>query len=187
MSEKVIINKPDMVELANEIRSKAGKTNSMNLKQLKNAVSGITGGEDVSAEVGAYTTELAELSSAVSALEQELQGKAAGGSGGGSIDTCTVEIILYNDAYLTEYGYSYLSEDGKIVTEYVETNRANTINSTLTFENVICGSYMYIYSSGPSCSYNSWNVLRLSSDTWIHFTAPTVANSAGTLSVNGDD
>lgn len=38
-------------------------------------------GEDVTAETNAYTTELAELTTAVTALEEELAGKAAGGGG----------------------------------------------------------------------------------------------------------
>jgi hypothetical protein len=144
MSEKVIINKPDMVELANEIRSKAGKTNSMNLKQLKNAVSGITGGEDVSAEVGAYTTELAELTSAVSALEQELQGKAAGGSGGGSVNTCTVTMKHY-PSYSSDYlfisiAYSTIDSNGNIVT----INKNSGFESdTIILENVVCNTPIY--------------------------------------------
>lgn len=48
-------------------------------------------GEDVTAETNAYTTELAELTTAVTALEEELAGKAAGG--GASVETCTVTII----------------------------------------------------------------------------------------------
>ena len=47
MNERVIIDKTDMVELADEIRAKAGKTNSMNLKQLKNTVNEITVGSNV--------------------------------------------------------------------------------------------------------------------------------------------
>lgn len=56
-------------------------------------------GEDVTTETNAYTTKLATLETAITALETELQGKAGGGSGGGgSIETCTVTISFqYGD------------------------------------------------------------------------------------------
>jgi len=49
--------------------------------------------EDVATETSEYTTKLSSLETAITALETELAGKASGGSGGGSIDTCTVTII----------------------------------------------------------------------------------------------
>ena len=48
-----------------------------------------TTGEDVTAETNAYTAELAELTTAVTALEEELAGKAAGGGGGLQVATGT--------------------------------------------------------------------------------------------------
>lgn len=48
-------------------------------------------GEGVTDETTAYTTKLAVLDSAITALETELEGKASGGSGG-SVETCTVTI-----------------------------------------------------------------------------------------------
>ena len=50
------------------------------------------GGEDVTTETNDYTTKLATLETAITALETELEGKASGGSGGGSIETCTVTV-----------------------------------------------------------------------------------------------
>lgn len=49
-----------------------------------------TGGEDVTTETNAYTTKLASLESAIAALESELEGKSAGGSGSANVETCTV-------------------------------------------------------------------------------------------------
>jgi hypothetical protein len=51
-----------------------------------------TGGEDVTDETSAYTTKLSTLETAIAALETELQGKA-GGSEGGSVETCTVSLV----------------------------------------------------------------------------------------------
>lgn len=48
--------------------------------------------EDVTTETAEYTTKLASLETAVAALETELEGKASGGSGGGSVETCTVTV-----------------------------------------------------------------------------------------------
>lgn len=48
-------------------------------------------GEDVTAETNEYTEKIAQLTTAVTALESELAGKASGGSGG-TIETCTVTI-----------------------------------------------------------------------------------------------
>ena len=47
--------------------------------------------EDVTDETNVYTSKLASLENAVASLEQELEGKAAGG-GSSSIETCTVTL-----------------------------------------------------------------------------------------------
>lgn len=43
-------------------------------------------GEEVTAETNAYTEKVAQLTTAVTALENELAGKASGGTGGGNIE-----------------------------------------------------------------------------------------------------
>lgn len=71
--------------------------------------------EDVTAETEAYTSKIASLESAVTALENELQGKASGGgSGGGSVETCTVNVskIGFGTIYIF---YTSVDESGKIV------------------------------------------------------------------------
>lgn len=65
-----------------------------------------TGGEDVTEEVNVYTAKLSELGTAITALEQELEGKSAVG---GAVETCEVLIrrknmslatLTYTDSYL---------------------------------------------------------------------------------------
>lgn len=74
-------------------------------------------GEDVSAETDAYTSKLATLETAITALENELQGKAAGGGSGGGSETYTVTIDASNipsGSYFiqNEFGVYYMSNDG---------------------------------------------------------------------------
>jgi hypothetical protein len=74
---------------------------------LKNKA--IPSGEDVTEETTAYTTKISQLETAVAALESELEGKASGGSGGGTVETCTVTLSdvtesvnwYYTDASMT--------------------------------------------------------------------------------------
>lgn len=80
--------------------------------------------EDVGTETNTYTTKLASLETAVTALETELAGKASGGSDGGSIESWTGTItksgvlgsmgtfsIHYMDQSLTPQVFSADSND----------------------------------------------------------------------------
>ena len=120
------------------------------IAQCKTALQGKVGGsgEDVTTETNAYTTELAELTTAVTALEEELAGKAAGG--GGAVETCTVEVnssygqlngifatIADNSGNISPFSFSF----GNNVTSY-------------RLENVVCNSFLVIYfQSYGECSY----------------------------------
>jgi hypothetical protein len=70
--------------LDNELNTQSGL-----IDQIQTALEGKAAatGEDVGSETTAYTTKLATLETAITALETELQGKA---SGGGSVETCAV-------------------------------------------------------------------------------------------------
>lgn len=68
-------------------------------------------GEDVTEETNAYTTKLASLETAITALETELEGKASSGSGGG-VETCTVTFINCSNLHLT---FSYIKDNGELV------------------------------------------------------------------------
>lgn len=95
--------------------------------------------EDVTDETNAYTTKLASLETAVAALENELEGKASGGSGGnGNVDICTVTID--NEIYYSnwELFYSCLT-DGKV--ELVATDLGF---ESKILENVIKNSYITV-------------------------------------------
>ena len=98
-----------------------------------------SGGEDVTDETAAYTTKLATLETAISALESELEGKASGGSGGTSIETCTVTVTCPN---ATDWGYAYTAYNGTVITSI---GLLSVGQNTLTLENVICRSSIFLY------------------------------------------
>lgn len=80
--------------------------------------------EDVTEETNAYTDKIASLESAVTTLENELQGKASGGgSGGGSVETCTVTIKqvwgMNDDPELLKvHVFAYNIENGTVSSVY---------------------------------------------------------------------
>lgn len=67
--------------------------------------------EDVGTETNAYTTKLASLETAITALENELEGKASGGSGGASVETCTV--YFFSGAERSHNAYGVYYENGE--------------------------------------------------------------------------
>lgn len=190
MSEKVIINKPDMVELANEIRSKAGKTNSMNLKQLKNAVSGITGGEDVSAEIAEYAVLNNELESVIDGLP------SAGGSDGGSVNTCTIQIVN-GDSQVDYFGIcATIVNNGVIETRNEIASRTDLAN--MTIENVVCGSSFILFAIGwlktnisvsgnVTCDFIGYDFNALGLQRVNVFSIGNTPNSTSTITMYGGD
>ena len=93
--------------------------------------------EDVGTETSAYTTKLASLETAITALETELEGKASGGSGGGNIETCTLTIT--SDAGYVDDCWFTIYENNEL-TVYKPSN----IYTPIIIENYICGSGVYI-------------------------------------------
>lgn len=66
--------------------------------------------EDVSTETDAYTTKIASLETAISALETELEGKTSGGSSGGSVEIASVTVAgSFRRIYATIYTNNTLS------------------------------------------------------------------------------
>lgn len=90
--------------------------------------------EDVSTETTSYTTKLASLETAITALETELEGKASGGSGGGSVETCTVTMTP-SGVQLYNLTYTAINSDGAITVTYIYNTAA-----AVTLENVVVGS-----------------------------------------------
>ena len=115
--------------------------------------------EDVGTETSAYTTKLASLESAITALETELEGKASGGSGGGNIDTCTLTITSDNGAVSGVYCNVY---SNGVVSVYSATYSSTPI----VIDNFICNSSLCIKSNYtiPGYSISNGSITRLPID-----------------------
>lgn len=113
MAEKVIVNKQDLVDIADAVRNVAGSTGKLALSELKSKTITVvnTGGEDVSAETAEYTSQLNTLETVIDSLPDA-------GSGGGSSDleTCTVVIVNNTGGDIGEVWYTTYN-DGTISTD----------------------------------------------------------------------
>ena len=141
--------------------------------------------EDVTEETNAYTVKIAQLESAISALESELEGKASGGSSGGSVETCTVILNFDADARAYGYAYTHLSDGGKITASAVEL--ATLVSgSSIRLENVVCDSLLFVNWSGvaPYAYYTYSEILR---DDFSLWKTPTQASITETINFIGDD
>ena len=86
-------------------------------------------------------TELTEQENLISQLSTILDSKASGGSGG-SVETCTVTI---NSSELIEYVCATTLSNEKIGGYYFNSRGSEDLN-TVTLENVVCGSFIGLYS-----------------------------------------
>lgn len=133
--------------------------NTATIQSLINKINTLPEGEDVTEETNVYTTKIASLEAAVTALEIELEGKAGGGGLSGEISTCTIEIInetfgtptesyikslwyvAYENGEFKGYGgYEGLFDDNmnKMPPNFDWYAQTNILN------NVVCNSMMYI-------------------------------------------
>lgn len=95
-----------------------------------------------SEQIERINTEVSAQAALISQISAALDGK--GVSGGGSIPTCTVEFTFDTRVQMGCCGYGYTTVvDGKI-TSVSEHNTAGGL-SFGTVENLVCGSYVYIY------------------------------------------
>lgn len=153
--------------------------------------------EDVTDETNAYTEKLATLGAAITALETELEGKASGGSGG-SVETCTVQIV--NECVslgfeCTELIYTQLINN-KVTGMFEATTKTGYVNNaeTIILENVVCGTYFYYGGEGYSFTgidrthvpYEDLIIDGASSDR-IAFLIPDIPEETLIITVYDDD
>lgn len=87
-------------------------------------------------------TQLQTNNEKLTALITELEGKAAGG--GGSVETCTVELghsTRYDNRPYC-YSYTYLDDSGNVTSAAVSQNDSS---ASVTLNNVICGSVVTVF------------------------------------------
>lgn len=116
-------------------------------------------GEDVTSETNAYTTKLATLETAITALETELQGKASGGSSNG----VEVEVIT-----ITATDTSQIPFTLKRVTKTIGSYNGDSATGIPSVGSAIISShintYRFAYSNSPVGTYvNKSEALTLNS------------------------
>ena len=102
-------------------------------------------GEDVTAETTAYTTKLASLETAITALETELEGKASGGSGDGSTPAV---VTLVPDKYGMSGSVFYYTDAA------TNTVASTAVEATTININVTVGTLVFIKNFGNYGSYS---------------------------------
>lgn len=102
-------------------------------------------------------TQLQANNTQLASLIQELQGKAAGGGGGASVETCTVEIVAVAPVSSTQ-NVSYINQDGEFDV-YAPTGSQWMMGFTLT----IRISSPIVFGSAIGVTENAGNVIKMSS------------------------
>lgn len=114
----------------------------------------------------------------------------AGSGGGGSIETCTVNIVIHSGGKVLTYGYSSVTNDNEVRTTYIDFGSSVATNTTISLENVVCGSLVHCYLAGSS-NYVVVDGLEALVEPYGNMCffaqAPTTANSIGTINVYDDD
>lgn len=108
--------------------------------------------EDVATETSAYTTKIASLETAIVALESALEGKAGSGSGGGSVETCTVALLSAGIYYYTDENMTLQSVEGATNITVVKNTmvgvESNFAQSGTTVELLVDGQCQTVFWTG---------------------------------------
>ena len=129
--------------------------------------------ENVATETSDYTTKLASLGAAITALETELAGKASGGSGGGAgMETCTITITG------TGSGTGVVTRlvNGELIVE------ANIMEGTT--ENVVCGTGIFIQGAYLGATVSDGVIVYCGSG--FCYQAPKTAGVNATITLEPD-
>ena len=150
-----------MTAIADEIRTLTNTTEAMGLDAMATNIN----------NANTATTTQEDL---ISQIQAALISKA-GGSGSGSYETCTVTIT---GAKVGIAGISYTKVENGILT-------AGTGTESGTFNNVLCGSLMFIQGSYLEASAINGVVYHVSGR-GCQYLAPTAAGSTDTLTLIQD-
>lgn len=202
-----LIKGENLTSIANAIRSKTNKTDKLYPNEMAAEIISIEGGIDTSDATatadeifsgetayvngskvtGNFTinNELSTQTDLISQIQSALEGKAAGGggsSGSSGIETGTVKVV--NSALMgttiSNIYYSYLDDNGNIISSFVNAN-----NKTVTLENVIFNSVIVIIAYGStmnvrvSVGYGEGTVYsNIDGNSTTHIYIPKAINSA---------
>lgn len=162
-----------MTAIADKIRVLSGTEDAMGLDAM-------------ATHIGEANTNVSTEAGLIAQIQTALQNKAAGSTGSGSVDTCTIKIIN-NITGLghTVYGIGYSAlNDGKISAVYL--SEVFSAETEIILNNVVCGSllhvnhYGYKYVSGTL----SGGLVDLDNITPLqYFMVPTENGAVGIISL----
>lgn len=176
-AEYVITEKSNLQTIADAVRTSTGNTDKFNVSELSSAVVTTIEEGEVTSEVGTYTNLLSQLETTIDTLPDA-------GSGGGSMEMCTVQITgtlklhsvgatVYSNGTISDFRASYVRQDG---------------GTELTIENVICNSTVVVDTVGgvmPSARGENAEILYASGTFLVKVTAPS--GGTATITTYDDD
>lgn len=134
-------------------------------------------------------TQLQTNNTKLDSLIETLRGKAAGGSGGSGVDTCTVEISFNSSlSWIYSIIYQYLGEDNKSQCKHLVTP-IDYIGTTQSFT-VVCGSLFFVGAQANDLAFKNTagGIENITGDyAFLIFQTPEEKDAVGTVTVYDAD
>ena len=181
-----IISRGKLDTLSSKIKQVSGNNNPLTFDEMISSIptpspdNGTGQAEDVTAETNIYTTKLVELNTAITELEQELEGKAAGNGGSSStynVDVVDVTISVPSTKSVFGYSASIMVEASEGWRAYSSNSFSNTgIPPTIfKFKKVIVGTAIVFITNTETtltvvsdASYHVSNALSIGDERYVY-------------------
>lgn len=129
---KVLVSDTNLSNIADAIRSKNGTTKSYKVAEMATAIGGISVGngtsEDLSSELSTQNSLITTQETTIDSIISALEGKAAGGSDGATLETCNIELYV-SKSRPYQITYTTINDENLLETIYT-TSMSGTNNIT---------------------------------------------------------